>query len=102
MLFRSSSVKSGSPTTVVAYGKNANLKTTAFTDDLTQPGDGKARLRLVQAATAAKSVNVRTSTGTDIATAQAAAYRGVDALDFPSGFCRRDIGWRELTRRLNH
>jgi phosphoribosylamine--glycine ligase len=42
------------------------------------------------------------ATGANIAAAQAAAYHGVDALDFPSGFCRRDIGWRELTRRLNH
>ncbi len=24
------------------------------------------------------------------------AYRGVDALDFPDGFCRRDIGWRAI------
>jgi phosphoribosylamine---glycine ligase len=31
--------------------------------------------------------------------AQAAAYAAVDRLDFPSGFCRRDIGWRELARR---
>ena len=39
-----------------------------------------------------------TAIGPDIASAQAAAYRGVDAIDFPSGFCRRDIGWRELAR----
>jgi phosphoribosylamine---glycine ligase len=30
--------------------------------------------------------------------AQHAAYAAVDALDFIDGFCRRDIGWRELTR----
>ncbi|MBB4197778.1 phosphoribosylamine--glycine ligase [Rhodoblastus sphagnicola] len=28
--------------------------------------------------------------------AQNLAYRGVDALDFPDGFCRRDIGWRAI------
>ena len=39
-----------------------------------------------------------TAIGPDIAQAQAAAYRGVDAIDFPTGFCRRDIGWRELAR----
>ncbi|RSV42280.1 phosphoribosylamine--glycine ligase [Sphingomonas sp. ABOLE] len=39
-----------------------------------------------------------TAIGPDIATAQAAAYRGVAAIDFPTGFCRRDIGWRELAR----
>ena len=26
------------------------------------------------------------------------AYRAVDAIDFPQGFCRRDIGWREIAR----
>jgi phosphoribosylamine--glycine ligase len=31
-----------------------------------------------------------------VAAAREAAYRGVDALDFPDGFCRRDIGWRAL------
>jgi phosphoribosylamine--glycine ligase len=29
--------------------------------------------------------------------AQALAYRAVDAIDFPGGFCRRDIGARALT-----
>ncbi|WP_225029297.1 phosphoribosylamine--glycine ligase [Xinfangfangia pollutisoli] len=28
--------------------------------------------------------------------AQEAAYRMVDAIDWPEGFCRRDIGWRAL------
>jgi phosphoribosylamine--glycine ligase len=31
--------------------------------------------------------------------AQARAYAGVDALDWPDGFCRRDIGWRAVNRR---
>jgi phosphoribosylamine--glycine ligase len=39
-----------------------------------------------------------TATAPDIAAAQAAAYHAVDALDFPTGFCRRDIGWREVAR----
>ena len=39
-----------------------------------------------------------TATGTDVAAAQAAAYRGVDAVDFAEGFCRRDIGWRAIGR----
>ena len=39
-----------------------------------------------------------TATGADLASAQQAAYRAVDAIDFPSGFCRRDIGWREIAR----
>ena len=39
-----------------------------------------------------------TGTGTNVTGAQAAAYQAVDAVDFPSGFCRRDIGWREVER----
>jgi phosphoribosylamine--glycine ligase len=39
-----------------------------------------------------------TATGADIRAARDAAYRGVDAIDFADGFCRRDIGWRELAR----
>jgi phosphoribosylamine--glycine ligase len=35
-----------------------------------------------------------TATGSDVAAAHAAAYAAVDAIDFPTGFCRRDIGWR--------
>jgi phosphoribosylamine--glycine ligase len=37
----------------------------------------------------------------DIGRARDAAYAAVDTLDFPSGFCRRDIGWREMARQRN-
>jgi len=40
-----------------------------------------------------------TARGDGIAEARANAYRGVEQIDFPSGFCRQDIGWRELARR---
>ena len=33
-----------------------------------------------------------------IADAQARAYAAVDAIDWPGGFCRRDIGWRAVNR----
>jgi len=39
-----------------------------------------------------------TATGVDTASAQQAAYRAVDAIVFPSGFARRDIGWRQVER----
>ena len=39
-----------------------------------------------------------TATGPDVAAAQTAAYRAVDAIDFPTGFCRHDIGWRAIAR----
>jgi len=37
-----------------------------------------------------------TATGSSIAKAQEQAYKSVDCIDWPEGFCRRDIGWRAL------
>jgi phosphoribosylamine---glycine ligase len=37
----------------------------------------------------------------DIAEAQRRAYAAVDAIHWPNGFCRRDIGWRALDIREN-
>jgi phosphoribosylamine---glycine ligase len=39
-----------------------------------------------------------TATGPSVTEAQKAAYAAVDAIEFPTGFCRRDIGWREVAR----
>ena len=39
-----------------------------------------------------------TALGETAKAAQAAAYAAVDAIDFPTGFSRRDIGWREVAR----
>lgn len=39
-----------------------------------------------------------TALGADVREAQARAYQAVDALDWPEGFCRRDIGWRAVGR----
>jgi phosphoribosylamine--glycine ligase len=36
--------------------------------------------------------------GDDVREAQANAYRAVEAINFPDGFYRRDIGWREVAR----
>jgi phosphoribosylamine--glycine ligase len=35
-----------------------------------------------------------TARGRDLAAARERAYRAVDAIDWPEGFCRRDIGFR--------
>ena len=40
-----------------------------------------------------------TALGKTVAEAQARAYRAVDLIDWPGGFCRRDIGWRALAER---
>ena len=39
-----------------------------------------------------------TARGATVAEAQTRAYAAVDLVDFPDGFCRRDIGWREVAR----
>ncbi|MCI0600905.1 MAG: phosphoribosylamine--glycine ligase [Beijerinckiaceae bacterium] len=43
-------------------------------------------------------INV-TALGADVAEARARAYAAVDLIDWPGGFCRRDIGWRALKCR---
>ncbi len=39
-----------------------------------------------------------TATGAGIAEARARAYAAVERIDWPEGFCRRDIGWRAVDR----
>jgi phosphoribosylamine--glycine ligase len=39
-----------------------------------------------------------TAMGFTVAEAQKRAYAAVDKLDWPEGFCRRDIGWRAIGR----
>jgi phosphoribosylamine---glycine ligase len=42
-----------------------------------------------------------TALGTNTSEAQAKAYAAIRSIDFPSGFCRRDIGWREVKREAD-
>jgi phosphoribosylamine--glycine ligase len=46
-------------------------------------------------ATGGRVLNV-TARGKTIAEARNLAYRAVDLIDWPEGFCRRDIGWRAI------
>ena len=46
-------------------------------------------------ATGGRVLNV-TARGADLAEAAQRAYAMVDSIDWPQGFCRRDIGWRAL------
>ncbi len=39
-----------------------------------------------------------TATGKTVGEAQRRAYEAVDLIDWPEGFCRRDIGWRAIAR----
>jgi phosphoribosylamine--glycine ligase len=43
-----------------------------------------------------------TAHGADVTAAQARAYEAVDAIDWPGGFCRRDIGWRAVEREAKN
>jgi phosphoribosylamine--glycine ligase len=54
--------------------------------------DGKRLL-----ANGGRVLNV-TALGASVKEAQERAYRGVDAIVWPEGFARRDIGWREIAR----
>ena len=51
----------------------------------------------VLTASGGRVLNV-TALGGSVGEAQKRAYDAVDRIVFPSGFCRRDIGWRELAR----
>ena len=42
-----------------------------------------------------------TALGRTVGEAQARAYEAVDAIDWPEGFARRDIGWRAVARERN-
>jgi phosphoribosylamine--glycine ligase len=64
-------------------------------------------VRVFQAGTAVKDgelvaaggrVLAVTARAPTVAEARDAAYEAVDRIDFPTGFCRRDIGWREIER----
>jgi phosphoribosylamine--glycine ligase len=39
-----------------------------------------------------------TARGKSVAEAQKRAYQAVDLIDWPEGFCRRDIGFRAIAR----
>ncbi len=39
-----------------------------------------------------------TARGSNVAEAQSRAYAAIDAIQWPEGFCRRDIGWRAVAR----
>ena len=39
-----------------------------------------------------------TARGKTVALAQQRAYQAIDRIDWPEGFCRRDIGWRAIAR----
>jgi phosphoribosylamine--glycine ligase len=82
-----------------AYGKGSAIGGAEGLDseNLTVFHAGTRREGALLLANGGRVLNV-TALGASVAEAQARAYRGVDAIDWPDGFCRRDIGWREIAR----
>jgi phosphoribosylamine--glycine ligase len=60
-----------------------------------QAGTSKSKGQLVASGGRVLAV---TASGSNLGEARDRAYRAVSAIDFPDGFYRRDIGWRELER----
>ena len=51
-------------------------------------------------ATGGRVLNV-TGVGDSVRAAQGKTYDAIDKIDWPEGFCRRDIGWRAVARETN-
>ncbi|MGQ0671311.1 MAG: phosphoribosylamine--glycine ligase [Hyphomicrobium sp.] len=60
-----------------------------------EPGAPSLRGGAIIVADGGRVLNV-TARGKTVAEAQARAYAAVDQIDWPGGFCRRDIGWRAV------
>ena len=73
------------------------LEEAAATDGVTIFHAGTAVQGGVTVTTGGRVLGV-TAMGADLAAARARAYAAVDCIDWPEGFCRRDIGWRALGR----
>ncbi|MHA6691774.1 phosphoribosylamine--glycine ligase [Devosia sp. A449] len=81
------------------YGKGSEIRgvDTVNRDDTMVFHAGTRRDGERLLAAGGRVLNV-TALGKDLKEAQQRAYAGVDQIDWPEGFCRRDIGWRELAR----
>ena len=83
-----------------AYGKGSAIGGLDAADGIEGVTVFHAGTRLVDGrvtATGGRVLGV-TATAPTIAGAQARAYAAVDAIHWPQGFCRRDIGWRAVGR----
>ncbi|MHA6298424.1 phosphoribosylamine--glycine ligase [Devosia sp. CAU 1758] len=81
------------------YGKGSEIRGADGLDSGTltvfHAGTKRQGSRLL--ANGGRVLNV-TALGASVKEAQERAYTGVDAIDWPEGFSRRDIGWREIAR----
>jgi phosphoribosylamine---glycine ligase len=93
-------------TVVMAAKGYPALPETGGLVDLQKVTDAKifhAGTALVQNQLVASGGRVLAVTGRGVTVTQARdfAYAAVDQITFPTGFCRRDIGWREIARETN-
>jgi phosphoribosylamine--glycine ligase len=82
------------------YGKGSEirgLEAAARLDGVQIFHAGTARKDGKIVANGGRVLNV-TATGQTVSEAQKRAYAAVDLIDWPEGFCRRDIGWRAINR----
>ena len=73
-----------------------NLAAAAAVEGVTVFHAGTRRDGARLLATGGRVLNV-TAVAPTLAEAQQRAYRAIDRIDWPGGFCRRDIGWRALS-----
>ena len=88
----------GYPGTPRKGGAIANLDAAQAMDGVTIFHAGTARDGDQLVASGGRVLAV-TALGKDLRDAATCVYRAIAAIDFPSGFHRRDIGWRELARQ---
>ena len=74
-----------------------NVEAAAAMEDVTVSHAGTAKDGDRLLATGGRVLNV-TALGKTVRAAQQRAYEAVDAIDWPNGFCRRDIGWQAIAR----
>jgi phosphoribosylamine--glycine ligase len=88
----------GYPGTPASGGRIAGIDEAETVEGVTvfQAGTAVADGRLVARGGRVLAV---TAIGKNLAQARDRAYRAVDRIDFADGFCRGDIGWRELERQ---
>jgi hypothetical protein len=91
VITRSVTVQAGHAYTVAGVGKNVDLGLTVITDDLSNPLNGQAMVRIVQASVTAPLLNVSIQGGAEIATnvkfATTTSYRSV-----PPGVLTLEVG----------
>ena len=83
------------------YGKGSEIKNAENlnTPDLHVFHAGTRRDGQRLLAAGGRVLNV-TALGSTVKEAQQRAYAGVDQIIWPEGFCRRDIGWRQIAREF--